>query len=160
HRAERNVRDRGDLLVRELLVLAKDQRLAVFGSESPDRALESLHVGLAQEPRLRTRSAVLHLFDDLFAFSDELVRAIAAEPGVAGVPDDGEEPRTAIARAEMVEIAERPQKGLLNHVVGIGGVAREPARERVGRVEVRKNRRFESVDLLTLAHARLLSSTE
>jgi hypothetical protein len=62
------------------------------------------------------------------------------EPRVNGVADDGEQPGARVASAKTAEEFESAQTGFLHHVAGIVLVAGKPAREVIGRIEMRQNR--------------------
>jgi len=87
---------------------------------------------------------------------------VALEPAVAGAAHDPQQPALGVAFAIAVEIAECPQKGLLHHIGSIGVVARQPARERIGGVEMRQRHPLEPAALPPLrdpVHARVLPHT-
>ncbi len=75
---------------------------------------------------------------------DEPAGAVLLDPAQEGVAHDAEQPDPDVRAAKRIEIAERAQIGVLQHVLGVGRVAREPAREIVGRVEMRQRQKLEA----------------
>ena len=61
------------------------------------------------------------------------------QPGIAGVPHDGQQPDSGVATVKTVEEPECPDTGLLRHVLGIVVVARQPACQVVSGVEMRQH---------------------
>src|SRR4029077_17043702 len=71
---------------------------------------------------------------------------VALEPGVVGVAHDPEQPGAPVVAVEALDELEGPQAGLLPHVLRIAPVAREPACEVIGRVEVGHEEALEACD--------------
>ena len=69
---------------------------------------------------------------------------ILARPGNEAVAHDCQQPDPNVAVLEGVEIAIRPQIGLLRHVLGIRRVAGQPACQVVRRVEMREGQALEA----------------
>src|SRR6185503_16848176 len=61
----------------------------------------------------------------------------AAPPGRAGVADDAQKPRAAIAAPESTEIAKGAQRGFLDNVCRVLFIPSQIGSEAKGRVEVR-----------------------
>jgi len=84
------------------------------------------------------RLLTTHTADDVRRLVDvlegrrDLARAVRAQPGPARVAHDREQPGPRVAATERGKETVSPQKCLLNHVIRIVVVAREPAREVVG----------------------------
>jgi hypothetical protein len=55
------------------------------------------------------------------------------------VPRDGQQPRPSIAAGEPVDAAKGTQAGVLNDILGIRGIADNPARKRLRIAEVRQH---------------------
>src|SRR5258706_465399 len=68
---------------------------------------------------------------------------VVLQPGDEGVAHDGEKPRPRLA-AQAVEEAVGAQHRLLHYVLRVVIVARQPAREVIGRVEMRQHQLLES----------------
>ena len=66
-----------------------------------------------------------------------------AQASYAGAPHDLEQPALGVAVAIAVEIAKCSQTSLLHDIGGIGIVARQPSRERVGGIEMGQRYRLE-----------------
>src|SRR5258708_16198241 len=61
---------------------------------------------------------------------------VGLEPGVVRVAHDGEQPGASALAVKAVEEFERAQARLLDHVLGVARVARQPMRVVVGRVQM------------------------
>ena len=110
--------------------------MAACSRNSSARAISAVS---GSSGRLRDRGAVARLqVLDLFEVLDldHGGRAVLAQPVVSGVADDGERPGPAVGARKPRNPAQRPQAGLLHHVLGIGAVSHHPARQRIGVVEV------------------------
>src|SRR5262249_2811463 len=79
---------------------------------------------------------------------------VALEPGVIGVAHDPEQPGAAVVAVEAVDEFEGPEARLLHHVLGVALVAREPAGEVIGRVEVGNEEAVEAPDSGLIVQAR------
>src|SRR6185369_7624583 len=83
---------------------------------------------------------------------DLLLRAVLLEPGVAGVPDDLEQPGSRVLQPETRHVAHRPHERVLDDILRIVGVARDPKRQVVCRVEVRHRQLLEPSPVVVIAH--------
>jgi hypothetical protein len=72
------------------------------------------------------------------------LRTVLFEPCVVRVAHDREQPRARVAAVKAGIKPERAQTCLLHDVFGVALVAREPAREVVGRIEMRHHGFLES----------------
>src|SRR5438105_1076869 len=68
--------------------------------------------------------------------------AVFSQPGIAGISDDLQNPAPAIAAVKSVKKFESPEVRLLNDILSINCVPRQPARKIVCRIEVRSYRHF------------------
>ena len=153
HRADRYPDDGGDLAIGHLLDLAQQQHLPIFGGQVLDQAVEHAGVGRSQHQRFRVAAAPRPTSSrrdrppprPAVGDEDEPAGAVLLDPAQEGVAHDAEQPDPDVrAAAKRVEIAERAQIGVLQHVLGVGRVARQPAREIVGRVEMRQRQQLEA----------------
>src|SRR5436190_2153246 len=78
---------------------------------------------------------------------------VALEPRVIRIAHDAEQPCAAVLAFEAVEEAEGAQKRFLRHVLGIALIARQPAREVVGRIQVRGEEHLETLNPACLVQA-------
>src|SRR5437870_2670448 len=74
-------------------------------------------------------------------------RAVMLHPGVAGVPNDREQPGPAVATVKAAEVFKGAQVSFLNHVFGIGFVPSEPASQIVCRPQMRQDDFFKILEL-------------
>src|SRR4051812_8779843 len=82
--------------------------------------------------------------------------ALPPAPSEGPVPDNGQQPGTALAGvgpAESAEVLECPQVGILDHIAGIVLVAHEVSRQGIGRIQVRQYDRFESSELVGIHYS-------
>ena len=81
----------------------------------------------------------LILFADVFQAidKDESRGAILVEPVVGCIADDAAYPGSRIAIGKGTDSAQRPNTGFLNDIVRVGGIAREPAGQRIRIVDMR-----------------------
>jgi TolB-like protein len=139
-RPDRYPRHFGDLAVTEFVQLAQHDDLAQPRRERVDQLVDAPQIGSALQQRLgtgrryRDRGAEFRLGFERYGIR----RAVARLPAVGGVPNDLEQPAFGIAVSIGVEITQRPQKRLLHDIAGIGIVAHQPARQRVGGIEMRQ----------------------
>ena len=75
-------------------------------------------------------------------------------------PDDPQHPTSGITLPVAVEIAKRPEHRLLHDIGGIGIVAREPSRERVGGIEMGQRYRLKPVAMRSIRVPRLVPSRD
>ena len=124
----------GDFAIAELVQLAQDDRLAQRRRERLDQLVQTPQIGPAfQQPLGIARSRRDDVAELRLGFErDDIRRTVALEPSIAGAPHDLEQPAPRIAVAIRVEIAKRPQKRFLHDICGVGIVARQASRERVG----------------------------
>ena len=142
----------GNFAIAERVQLAQHDRLASQRRKRLDQLVETLQIGPAFEQHLRiARSRRDSVAEFRLGFErDNMSRPVALEPAVAGAPYDLEQPALSIAVAIRVEIAKRPQASLLHDIGGIGIVARQPSRERVGGVEMGQRYRLKPVALTAI----------
>ena len=76
------------------------------------------------------------------------MRLVVVEPGVTGVSHDPQQPGAPGFSLKAIEILIRAHIRLLDHVLGILFVAREPASEVIRGVEVGQDDRLEPRELL------------
>src|SRR6516225_11445747 len=107
--------------------------------------VETPQIGSAFEQRLGVaRSRRDSVAELLLGFErDDAHRSVALKPAIAGAPQDLEQPALGVAVAIAVEIPKRPETSLLHDIGGIGIVARQPSRERVGGIEMGQHERLE-----------------
>ena len=148
HRADRHLGHFRDLPVVEALHVTQHQRFAERQRQLRDRGFEAHRIGLGDQRRLRrfgradrARRRPRLLLLDGFEIVDheQRRRAVLAQPGIGGVAHDGQQPGPGIDPGKAADPAKGPQASLLHHVLGIGAIAGEPARERVGVGEVRQH---------------------
>jgi hypothetical protein len=63
----------------------------------------------------------------------------ATPPVGADIPNDSEKPGPAVAASKCSEVSKRPERRLLHDIFGVVLVPHQPARQPIGRVEVRDN---------------------
>jgi len=66
----------------------------------------------------------------------ERLPPLLVEPGVTGVPHDGEQPGPAILPTKPIKGLERPQVGVLHHIFRILRITHYPPRQIVSGVEM------------------------
>jgi len=144
-RPDRHAGYLGDLAIAELVQLAQHDRLAQRCRERLDQLVETPQIGSAFQQRLGlARSRRDSVAELLLGFErDDVRRPVVLKPAIAGAPHDLEQPALGVAMAIAVEIAKRPQTSLLHNIGGIGIVARQPSRERVGGIEMGQRYRLE-----------------
>jgi hypothetical protein len=77
--------------------------------------------------------------------------AFAAEAVQERVAQDGQEPGPAVAaRVELVEVPEGPEPCLLDQVLGLGPVVREPERRPVQEIQVHEGDALELAGFATI----------
>ena len=97
----------------------------------------------------------IYIFAVFMAAATAIYIAILPQPCVAGVSDDLQQPRTSITSSLKTRKGMQcAQKGLLHHVLGISIAASEPAREIVGRVQMRQYDLFEQLRPLCIYRVR------
>src|SRR5581483_2584373 len=143
HGSDRDAHHLADLRVREPLHVAQDHDLPELDREGRDRRLESFLQGAAQHLRLRIVRDAGRGVDGLVELGGVSVPPVPAEPGVAGVPHDREEPGAHVSAPEAAEVANRPEEGVLHRVLRVVVVPEEVARQRVRRVQVRESQFLE-----------------
>ncbi len=67
-----------------------------------------------------------------------LAHALAPVRRIAAVADDRQEPGALVPAPKSVRTSQRPDVRLLNDVFGVGGVAHQPSRQVVRRIEMRQ----------------------
>jgi hypothetical protein len=72
---------------------------------------------------------------------------MSALPGETTVADDGQEPGARVALSIAVEVADRPEHGILNGVLRVVLVPKQIAGKRVGVVQVRNDNSLETFDV-------------
>ena len=87
------------------------------------------------------RHAVLRLVEQIGVS----VNDAAAVPLAADVAYDAKEPRTSVPADECVEIADSPQRRLLNSILGILLIAEERARQAMRGIQMRQHDVLEAV---------------
>src|SRR6185312_3624203 len=70
--------------------------------------------------------------------------AVLLEPCIASVAHDGEQPRARLVSLHPVEISHRPHERLLHDILRVVVVPRDPARQVVGGIQMRKSRLLET----------------
>src|SRR4051812_2077564 len=159
HRAERNGGDGGDFLVGETLQLAQHDHFAEFLRQPFKRRVDDALGILFLETALDraavvARVAIRPRVEGCLVERDAARRyLVALEPRVIRIAHDAEEPCAAVLAFEAVEEAERAQKRFLRHVLGIALIARQPAREVVGRIQVRGEEHLETLNPACLVQA-------
>jgi hypothetical protein len=94
---------------------------------------------------------------DLFVEGRRQLRPpLLVEPIVEAVAHDSQEPGTAVAAAEPAKELERAQAGLLDHVLRVGVVARQPARQIVSGVHMRHDALLEACEFVLFVHGGVL----
>src|ERR1700730_6807937 len=63
-------------------------------------------------------------------------RSILLQPAVSRMAHDGQHPGTSIAIGEIADAPERAHASLLHYILGVGATAGEPARQRIGIVQM------------------------
>ena len=86
--------------------------------------------------------SVFEFFNLFFRLKNQLAFLAPLEPRVNGVADNGEEPGPRVAATKTAEELESAQTRFLDHVARIMLVAGKPAREVIGRIQMRQNRFF------------------
>src|SRR3984957_7330133 len=66
------------------------------------------------------------------------------------MPNDGQNPGAGIAAGKIADRTECAQEGVLDHILGVGSVAGEPARQPVSIIEVRHHRGVEACVVITI----------
>src|SRR5438128_2639545 len=148
HRADRHPGDLGDLAIAELVQLAQYDHFAQRRRQRFDKHIETPQIGPALQQRLGIGRSVRRVRASFvvrrLGFErDDVRRAIAFEPAVAGAPYDPQQPALCVALTIGVEIAKRPEHRFLHDIGGIGIVARQPACQRIGGVEMRQHHALE-----------------
>src|SRR6266851_1784294 len=147
-RADRDAHDLGDLAIGKLLQLAQHDDLAVLERKRGDELVQSLALTRLDQQRLGIpRQAVAaHQQRRVFALrrggivfeADRFLRpAVALHPSVTGAAHDAEQPGGGIVAGEGVEILERPEAGVLHHILRVGAAARHPIGKAVGGIQMR-----------------------
>jgi len=88
----------------------------------------------------------------LVQFGSVLVRTILAEPGVAIIADNLKKPGAGIASTEARKETIGAQHGFLGSIFSVGTIAKEPASQIEGGVEVRQDALLESLSFLRFQH--------
>src|SRR5262249_11189417 len=80
-------------------------------------------------------------------------RAVLAQPSIGRMAHNGEEPGTRVDPGKTADISEGAQARLLHHVLRVGPISGEPARERVGVGEMRQHHAGEARLIVLAAQA-------
>jgi hypothetical protein len=146
HGADRDAGHLGDFFVRHVFQFAQHDHLAKRWRQCLDRGVDAAapRASLPQHGRVGhsrwRRDAVLVLIVEGERLGQ---RVVLPQPVVAGVAHDAQQPWPRVVAAQAVEKTERAQIGLLHRIVRVLFVAQQPAREVVGRAQMRQCRRFE-----------------
>src|SRR6476661_1827454 len=146
HRTDWNADHVADLLVAQLLDLAEHghfaelvgQRIKRAAERRALRPLDSARIGLARIGERQSSRVEGHGVPRA---------AMLAKPGHAAIPHDRQQPRPCVALTKALEIANRAEHGILNHVLRVVLVTHEIACERVRIVEMRQHDSLEAIDV-------------
>src|SRR6185369_5818911 len=155
HGADRNLGNASDVVVAELLELTEDEHLSIADRQRSDRGVDLRALGLADGDRGRLgRTRVGQVAPGVFRVveQDLLLRTVLLQPRVARVPDDLEQPRTGAFEAKAPDVAHRPHERVLNDILRIVRVARDPKRQVVGGIEMRHRQLLEAAPVLLITH--------
>src|SRR6266852_5170740 len=83
----------------------------------------------------------------LVEYRGGLSAPVLLEPGETGVPYDGQQPGSARVPMKPAEKLHGSQRGFLDDVFGVVVVAGEPARQVIGRVQMRNDNPFEACEV-------------
>jgi hypothetical protein len=72
---------------------------------------------------------------------------------------DGQHPGTRAAASEAADRAEGPQTRVLDHVLGVGPISGEPARQRVGLGQMGQHHAPEALAVTVAAHLVSIASS-
>ena len=129
-----------NFLVREFFHFAQEQHLPIDERQIANRVLESIRI----PPALRCLRRVYGRFVDRAVDGQPIVahdlrRPVAAVPIIKSTPHDGQEPGFGIGAAHRIEVLERPDTRVLDDILGVVRVPRQPARQVVRGVQVRQD---------------------
>lgn len=148
HGPHRNLGHDGNFLVRKLLEFAQHDHFTQIGSKLGQSVFYDLAVDVRLQARLRL-FGIRGDFEQVFVErQSRLVRLVVVEPRVTRVSHDSQQPGPPGVSFKAIEILIRAQIRLLDHVLGILFVAREPASEVIRGVEVGQDDRLEPRELL------------
>ncbi len=88
--------------------------------------------------------------------SRELLRAVLLQPGVPGIPYDGQQPGATVTSPKSVKEPECPQTGLLDHILRIRRIANKPTSQIVGSPDVRHDDFREPAGFVGFSHLHTL----
>ena len=112
------------MLVGAILDLAQNEDLARLGRQGRQRRRDMAAPVAGQRALLRIRTLGRPVFD---LFQRPVIGAALGPHVGPGVAHDAQQPGPRLLAAEGVEVAQRPQHGLLRHVLRRHRIARQPA---------------------------------
>src|SRR5215471_6602654 len=86
--------------------------------------------------------------------------AVARQPRVISIPNNGQQPGTHVSSTEAIEEPESAQISFLNYVFGVVVIACKPTRKVVSGAELRQHDRLESIEFLLVVHDLVLRDFE
>jgi len=128
-----------DLLVRQALDFTQDDHFAEVGRKLFERSLDPGDDVLLQQPFLWIERLIGHLIVRTVGHRRFLVAGAARSPAVPRIPDDREQPGTRIVVPKRREEPQSPHERVLDDVLGVRIVSREPARVVERGIEMRQD---------------------
>jgi len=139
HRAHRHANHISNLFIRETLQLAQHQYLAQTIGQLSDGLSDQLRVRALEQQRFWIAAFACAMVYFFLELGLELPAAVLLQPTEGRRANNSQQPGARIPASEGAKVSKGPQARLLNHILRIIAVPDEPAREVVGRIEMRKN---------------------
>jgi hypothetical protein len=133
-RADRRFDDFGYFLVRESLEFPEDEDFTEFRVEFVERFPDGLGIALLHRRQRRLGGVVFDFHFDIVQWDVQGIAPIPLEPGVAGIPDDAEQPGAGGFPPALIDKPKRPEAGFLNDVFGVVFIPSDPTREMIAGV--------------------------
>src|SRR5438128_2673050 len=148
HRAHRDGGNLGDFLVRQSFQLSKDNHLAKFQRQLFQGLVKKLVILLSKQELLRAGCLVCGRVNVLIEYRRRLATAVLLEPGETSVANDRQQPSSPRVAMKASKELDRPQGRFLDDVLGVVIVAGQPAREVIGRIQMRNDYLLEACEVI------------
>src|SRR5438067_8056884 len=148
------VQNLGHFGIRHTLDLTHNENLTIFDRQLLNGRSDKLDIGGPDCEHFGcSQSAHLYLCFIIMERRERPLWKLFAQPRIARIAHNLEQPCAAIAFPEAVKEPESPKVGVLNRIFSVLHIAGQPSRQRVCCVEMRKHRGFKSSATVCRYHA-------